>query len=500
MGLLVTLVMKYLPLVLGFLIGKTIIKLVLRRWELQKIFKAFSGPKPHFLWGNTKELFGDYQGLVRMAELAHVYSGAYPAWTGPADAQLVIVTSGTTRAVLAGADPKDEFSNSLLGPWIGDGLLLSHGKKWERTRRLLTPAFHSDNLKNYIKTFEECSKELVKKWQHSTEPEEVFQHVSLLTLDIIMQCLFGFHSNCQSGSVLHPYIQGVYDVSELVAKRVVNPLYHYKFIYKLSGNGKRFQAACDAIHEHSERIIRERRSLIASEKPGTRNMDFLDVLLTAKDRDDVSLSDKEIRDEVNTFIFEGHESTASTITWFLYNMAKHPEYQNKCREEILEVIGKDKEITWNNINKLSFTEMCISESMRLYPAVPLISRCLGQDTTLPDGRVVPKGVGVSVSLFAVHRDPEVWENPHEYDPERFHPDKRVSSLIHMPFSTGPRKCIGMQFALTQVKVVACEILRNFHIDLDPPHEATPESILFLRSKSGVYLKFIKLPVEGVPIL
>ncbi|WAR19172.1 CP4A4-like protein [Mya arenaria] len=448
MGLLVTLVMKYLPLVLGFLIGKTIIKLVLRRWELQKIFKAFSGPKPHFLWGNTKELFGDYQGLVRMAELAHVYSGAYPAWTGPADAQLVIVTSGTTRAVLAGADPKDEFSNSLLGPWIGDGLLLSHGKKWERTRRLLTPAFHSDNLKNYIKTFEECSKELVKKWQHSTEPEEVFQHVSLLTLDIIMQCLFGFHSNCQSGSVLHPYIQGVYDVSELVAKRVVNPLYHYKFIYKLSGNGKRFQAACDAIHEHSERIIRERRSLIASEKPGTRNMDFLDVLLTAKDRDDVSLSDKEIRDEVNTFIFEGHESTASTITWFLYNMAKHPEYQNKCREEILEVIGKDKEITWS----------------------------------------------------WVHRDPEVWENPHEYDPERFHPDKRVSSLIHMPFSTGPRKCIGMQFALTQVKVVACEILRNFHIDLDPPHEATPESILFLRSKSGVYLKFIKLPVEGVPIL
>ncbi|KAH3851054.1 cytochrome P450 4F6-like [Dreissena polymorpha] len=483
-----TLIYQYLPLVVAFFILQKIVAVFKRRWELQWTFKKFPGPRPHFLWGNMKELTGDYAGLVRMADLAHLYSGAYPAWTGPADAQLVAVKSETARVVLAGADPKDEFSYALMRPWIGDGLLLSSGKKWDRTRRLLTPAFHVDILKNYVSTFGTCSRVLVEKWRKSTKAEEIFHHISLLTLDSMMQCLFGFHSNCQNEKTRHPYIQGVYEVSDLIVKRIFNPLHHFNFIYfYLSSNGRKFQSACDAIHQHSERIIRERRQLMSTEKPGDRNIDFLDILLTAKDSDGVGLTDKEIRDEVDTFMFEGHDSTASTISWCLYNLAKYPDVQKKCRAEILEHIGKGKEITWSDLNKIRYTTMAINESMRLYPAVPLLSRCLARDATLPDGRTVPKGVRVAISLFAVHRDPEVWDNPHEFDPERFTPEKNVSSIYHLPFSIGPRNCIGMQFALTQVKVVICEVLRNFHLDLEPGKEAQPESMLILRSKNGVYL-------------
>lgn len=480
--------LQILPAIGIFMIVKKIVEIFLRRRALQAAFKDFPGPKPHFLYGNTRELSGDFEGLQRMADLANIYPGAYPAWFGPADAHLVSVRSASARAVLSGSDPKDEFSYALLRPWIGDGLLLSQGRKWDRNRRLMTPAFHADILKNYVNVFSESTEVLIDKWLNSTSSEEMFHHISLLTLDSMMKCLFGYQSGCQNEQTRHPYIQSVYDVSELIVQRIVNPIHHFSFIYQFTANGKKFQKACDKIHQHSELIIQERKRVMKTETKGSRNTDFLDILLTAKDSEGIGLTDQEVRDEVDTFMFEGHDSTASTISWCLYNLAKHNEWQKKCRSEIIEKIGKTKKITWADIDNLDCLMSCLHESMRLYPAVPNFSRCLERDLTLPDGRTIKKGIRVVVSLFAVHRDPEVWGFPNNFDPERFATGRKVSSLYLLPFSIGPRSCIGQQFALTQIKVVLCELLRNFHFELDPEREAIPEALLILRSKNGLYLK------------
>ncbi|KAK3594329.1 hypothetical protein CHS0354_024265 [Potamilus streckersoni] len=191
----------------------------------------------------------------------------------------------------------------------GDGLLLSGGRKWDRNRRLLTPAFHVEILKNYVKIFNASIRILSQKWSSVVEPVDVFHHISLLTLDNMMKCLFGYESNCQNET-------------------------------------RKFRRACNTIHLHSEQIIGSRRQLLQREKPNSRNVDFLDILLTAKDSEGKGLTNDEIRDEVDTFMFEGHDSTASAISWCLYNLAKYPEHQDRCREEILSVIGNKRDPEW----------------------------------------------------------------------------------------------------------------------------------------------------------
>ncbi|XP_061174813.1 cytochrome P450 4F12-like [Saccostrea echinata] len=479
--------LQALPFVLIIIIFVKVISLLKNRQKLVASFKNFPGPKPHWLWGNMQELTGDFQGMLRVADYAAKYHGAFPVWMGPTDAFLMTVHPATVRSVLSGTDPKDEFSYSLMRPWIGDGLLLSSGKKWDRNRRMLTPAFHQEVIRNYVKIFYQSAQELLKKWEGVKEPVETFHHISLLTLDSMMKCLFGYTSHCQNERVRHPYIQGVYDVSEQIVKRITNPLHHFQFIYDLSANGKEFRKTCDIIHEHSEKIIRDRRQLIATEKPGSRPIDFLDILLSGRDSDGNGLSDQEIRDEVDTFMFEGHDSTASSMSWCLYNLAKHQDCQDKCREEIQQQWGDKEDITWEDLNKLEYTFMCVKESMRMYPPVPNVSRCAEKDIKLPDGRIIPKGVRMAVSLFALHRNPEVWPEPEEYDPSRFSQDSMIYQSAYMPFSIGPRNCIGQLFAVTQIKVIIPTLIRKFRFTLDPSRPAEPESMLILRSKNGLYL-------------
>ncbi|XP_021344613.1 cytochrome P450 4F12-like, partial [Mizuhopecten yessoensis] len=175
-----------------------------------------------------------------------------------------------------------------------DGLLLSGGRKWDRNRRMLTPAFHMDILKHYVEIFNESAKVLLGKWRENPGCVETFHHMSLLTLDSMMKCLFGHHSNCQLETVRPAYIQCVYDVSDLIIKRIMNPLHHFGFLYSLSENGRKFQYACDTIHEHSNKLIEQRRQLLASEKAGSRNVDFLDILLTAKVRINITPFDRSV--------------------------------------------------------------------------------------------------------------------------------------------------------------------------------------------------------------
>ncbi|KAK3092763.1 hypothetical protein FSP39_006985 [Pinctada imbricata] len=480
-------ILKLVPVVGIVFILYKIWKIIERRQEYKRQMKDFPGPPPHWLWGNTKELTGDYEGMLRVADYAAQYHGAFPVWMGPTDVFLMAVHPTTVRSVLSGSDPKDEFSYALMRPWIGDGLLLSKGRKWDRNRRLMTPAFHQEIIKNYVKTFASSTEILLDKWRTVNEPVETFHHVSLLTLDSMMKCLFGHVSDCQNEKVRHPYIQGVYDVSELIVKRIINPLCHSAFIYYKTKNGKRFKEVCDIIHQHSQKLIRNRRQLFKTEERGARQPDFLDILLTAKDSEGNGLTDQEIRDEVDTFMFEGHDSTASSLSWCLYNLAKFSECQERCREEIKEHWGNKEDITWDDVKKLKYTHMCIKESMRLYPPVPNVSRCAENDISLPDGRVIPKGVRMAVSLFALHRNPEVWHEPEEFDPQRFSDENMTSSSSYMPFSIGPRNCIGQLFATTQIRVVIPMIIRKYNLTLDPSRPAQPESMLILRSKNGLYL-------------
>ncbi|KAK1795083.1 hypothetical protein P4O66_010262, partial [Electrophorus voltai] len=245
--------------------------------------------------------------------------------------------------------PKDNIAYTFLTSWIGEGLLVSAGQKWFRHRRLLTPGFHYI-LKPYVKLMADSANIMLDKWETYAKTEqsfELFQQVSLMTLDSIMKCAFSYNSNCQTESGTNPYIKAVFELCYLVHLRWRWFPYHSETIFHLSPHGYRYRKACKIAHSHTEEVIRKRKEALSKEKKQDillkrRNLDFLDILLCTQDEQQQGLSDEAIRAEVDTFMFEGHDTTASGISWILYNMACYPEHQQKCREEIQEALkGKD---------------------------------------------------------------------------------------------------------------------------------------------------------------
>ncbi|XP_029071225.1 cytochrome P450 4A24-like, partial [Monodon monoceros] len=168
-----------------------------------------------------------------------------------------------------------------------------------------------------------------------------------------------------------------------------------------------------------------------------RHLDFLDILLFARMENGSSLSDRELRAEVDTFMFEGHDTTASDISWTLYALASHPEHQQRCREEIQSLLGDGTSITWDHLDKMPYTTMCIKEALRLYPPVPFIGRDMSKPITFPDGRSLPAGIPLSLSFYGLHHSPKVWPKPGVFDPSRFAPVLIDTAMLSCPSQKDP---------------------------------------------------------------
>ncbi|CAN2391655.1 16-hydroxypalmitate dehydrogenase activity, partial [Pristimantis euphronides] len=294
------------------------------------------------------------------------------------------------------------------------------------------------------------------------------------------------------------YIKAVFDLSSLVDYRFICLPYHNDLIFHLSPHGFRFRRALKIAHEHTDKVIKERKQSIKEDTElekikKKRHLDFLDILLCAKDESGQGFSDEDLRAEVNTFMFEGHDTTASAISWILYCLAKYPEHQEKCREEIRGVL-QEKKLEWDDLGNLPYTSMCIKESMRLYPPVPGIARELKEPITFCDGRSLPEGVHIFISIYAINRCSSVWEDPEVFDPFRFSPENMSDRHSHafLPFSAGGRNCIGQNFAMNELKVAIALTLQRFELHSVPGKEPITLPQLVLRSMNGIHLNLKKI--------
>uniref|UniRef100_A0A8C5QZZ1 Cytochrome P450 n=1 Tax=Leptobrachium leishanense TaxID=445787 RepID=A0A8C5QZZ1_9ANUR len=476
-------------------------KLYLRRKELVAAFKDFPGPKTHWLYGNAHEFRQDGKDLDRVVEYSKQFQSGYPMWLGNFFASFIVYDPNYAKAILARQDPKDNFAYRFITEWIGKGLLVLSGPKWFQHRRLLTPGFHYDVLKPYVGLMSDCANVMLGKWERLVSEKdsvELFHHVSLMTLDTIMKCAFSYQSNCQNSSE-NAYIKAVYELSYLVDHRFRVFPYHNDFIYYISPHGFRFRNALKTAHQHTAKVIKQRKESLKHEKElekiqKKRHLDFLDILLCAKDENGHGLSDEDLRAEVDTFMFEGHDTTASGVSWILYCMAKYPEHQKLCREEIREVLGDRDTVQWEDLGKLSYTTMCIKETMRLYPPVPGVARQLAQPITFYDGRSLPKDTVVLLSFYALNRSPSVWKDPEVFDPLRFSPENTSDRHSHafLPFSAGPRNCIGQNFAMNEMKVATALTLKRFQLSLVPDTEPIRVPQIVLRSTNGIHVTLKKI--------
>uniref|UniRef100_A0A8D1SRC8 Cytochrome P450 4A11-like n=1 Tax=Sus scrofa TaxID=9823 RepID=A0A8D1SRC8_PIG len=285
----------------------------------------------------------------------------------------------------------------------GCGLLLLNGQTWFQRRRMLTPAFHYDILKPYVGLMAKSVQVMLDKWEQlvAQDPRlEIVGPVSLMTLDTIMKCAFSHQGSAQTDGDSQSYIQAIWDLKNLIFSRLRSAFLQNDIIYRLSPEGRQCQRACQKVHQHTDRVIQLRKTHLQKEGEmenvkKKRHLDFLDILLFARMENGNSLSDTDVRAEVDTFMAAGHDSTASGISWVLYALASNPEHQQRCREEIQGLLGDGTSITWDHLDQMPYTPMCIKEALRLYPPVPSVGRELSKPITFPDGRSLPAGMSVT---------------------------------------------------------------------------------------------------------
>ncbi|XP_051912900.1 cytochrome P450 4F3 [Hippocampus zosterae] len=464
--------------------------------------------KPHadsWLIGHLGKMQSTEEGLLQVDELVQTYKHSCSWFLGPfyhlvrlfhPDYVKPLLTAHATITV------KDEFIYGHLRPWLGESLLISNGEAWYRRRRLLTPAFHFDILKNYIARFNTSADTMHDKWRHlvaeGSTTVEIFDHVTLMTLDSLLKCAFSYSSNCQESS--SEYASAIVELSDQIIARRQNILHHWDWIYWKTQEGKRFKRALNIVHSFTSKVVQKRRTLLNQTdftSTSQRKKDFVDIVLLSKDEDGRGLTDDQIAAEANTFMFAGHDTTASAICWTLYNLARHTHYQEKCRKEVLELMqGRERqEIEWEDLSKLPFTTMCIREALRLHSPVQAVTRKYTQDMPLPGNQTVPKGAICLISIYGTHHNPTVWTNPHEFDPYRFEPINQEGRSSHafIPFSSGPRNCIGQKFALAELRVVVSLTLLRFHLTPGVNPELGSGEVrrlpqLVLRAEGGLWLQ------------
>uniref|UniRef100_W5MPS7 Cytochrome P450, family 4, subfamily T, polypeptide 8 n=1 Tax=Lepisosteus oculatus TaxID=7918 RepID=W5MPS7_LEPOC len=278
-------------------------KLFNNRKQALKILESFPGPPTHWLYGHVHEFPQDGNDLDKTTKWADQYPYAFPLWFGPFVPFLNINHPEYAKTILSSTEPKDDISYRFLIPWIGEGLLVTDKQKWFRHRRLLTPGFHYDVLKQYVKFVADSTKSMLEKWEMYAGKEEsfeVFQHASLMTLDSIMKSAFSCTSNCQTESGKNTYIKTVYEICNIINLRFRFFPYHSEILFYISNLGYRFRKACKIAHQHTDEVIKQRKEALKDEKEldkihKKRNLDFLDILLCARDEENNSLSDEDIR-------------------------------------------------------------------------------------------------------------------------------------------------------------------------------------------------------------
>ncbi|XP_051939749.1 cytochrome P450 4V2 [Hippocampus zosterae] len=470
----------------------------LKKWVVMKPIPAVSRTYPFIgnaldLKTDAVEFFGQIQGYVeefRDAPLVKLWLGIVPF--------VLLYHAETVEPIVSNpAHMEKSITYSFLHPWLGTGLLTSTGPKWRQRRKMLTPTFHFTILQDFLEVMNEQAEVLVTKLasQAGRGAFNCFNYVTLCALDIICETAMGKKIHAQSNSESE-YVQSVYKMSDIISRRQRAPWFWPDFTYKYFGEGNMHDSTLKLLHSFTYEVIRERaESLKLEDKSKTRKRRaFLDMLLETKDEDGNTMSHPDIQEEVDTFMFRGHDTTAAAMNWALHLLGSHPDVHHKVHRELQEVFGASERMaSMEDLKQLKYLECVIKEALRLFPSVPFFARSLREDTKI-NGYKVPSGTNAIIITYALHRDPRYFPEPEEFRPERFLPENLAGRppYAYIPFSAGLRNCIGQRFAIMEEKVVLSSILRKFNVKCSQSREELcPTAGLILRPESGVWIQLEK---------
>ncbi|XP_050535079.1 uncharacterized protein LOC126902099 [Daktulosphaira vitifoliae] len=414
---------------------------------------------------------------------------------------------------------------NVLRPWLNEGLLTSTGiyydknakksnfsekctannEKWHWRRKLLTNTFHFKILESYISTLNKHSYNLMQNLKKASKDSQcvskINSHVTLCSLDIICETIMGVNLRSQEGKSSE-YVSAIKTVSKILIKRIFRFWQWNETLFKLSKSGRDFEKSLNILHKFTENVIKEKRKLFCNAKiemeekheniaqEEIKRVCFLDLLIGISLENPTLMADSDIREEVDTFLFEGHDTTSIAVTMALINLGLYQNIQNLVRQELDDIFkGSNREITINDLKKMHYLERVIKETLRLYPSVPGITRKLNSPLHLKK-YTIPSNTVVAIGFWLLHRNESFFPNPEEFNPDRFLPNIERHPYAFLPFSAGPRNCIGQKFAMYQIKTMLATVLRNMKVKtLGTKNDIKLSAELVLRANDLPPIKF-----------
>ncbi|XP_058976945.1 probable cytochrome P450 4s3 [Musca domestica] len=467
--------MRCLPKIMEFI--------KLRQWS-----SSIPGPTISELIENVKK----GQILSWFKELRQKHGSTFRIWFGK-DLMVFFTDPEDIKQLLGNNNLLYKSSNyKIVTPWLGNGLLTNGGESWHTRRKFLTPAFHFRILSEFKEPMEENCRILMRRLDEKVEGGEfdIYPYITLFALDVICETAMGIKKNAQMQSESE-YVKAVQQICHILHKRSFSFWQRNNIFFKFTQDGRKRDACLKILHDETDRVIKLRRKMLEDSKITSmleaekscdsfgqkKRFAFLDMLLISQ-MEGVPLTDREIREEVDTFMFEGHDTTSSAIGFAIYLLSQHAEVQKQAYEEAVAFEGREKE-------SMPYLEAIIKETLRLYPSVPFYSRSVKED--LQVGQItVPKGASVSILSYMVHRDEQYYPEPEKFDPSRyFKNEKDLHPFSFVAFSAGPRNCIGQKFAVLELKCSLSHLLRNFEFLPAKDFKPNPLPELVMKSGNGI---------------
>jgi cytochrome P450 len=349
---------------------------------------------------------------------------------------------------------------------LGNGLIVSDGDTWRRSRTMIQPAFSRQNVHRLIDLMAECAERRATHWRQVANGGgtlNITQEMSDFALELILRTIFG------------P------DYEQSIVRDGNNP---FAFLSRDSTRDLRVVMQLRELRELLLQIIAARR-----ESTSASYYDFLSIYLTATDKQGKQFSNDELLDELMTLIVAGYETSAGTLNWAWYLLAKHPDAEQKLLAEALRLVGTGGAPDQQALADMVYCQQLLEETLRLYPPVWLFTRRADEDDQLTHYDV-PAGTDIYLSPYVLHRTHEYWPEPDIFRPERFADDsqRKKGDRPYFPFSLGPRRCLGEYFSFLEMKVHLGLLIQKFHMTLATDEEPALELGINLRTQKDIYLR------------